>query len=61
MYIYIYIYIYIYATPPSVICLFRGFPRHAGEHVHKIRGHVQFLMRTRVDRIWQRAVRIVLI
>ena len=33
------LYIYIYMLPPpSVIYLFRGFPRHAGEHVPKIRG-----------------------
>ena len=55
-------YIYIYMLPPpSVIYLFRGLPGHAGEHVPKTRGHVHFLMRTHVDRIWQCAVRIVFI
>ena len=67
-YIYIYIHthmhmlIYIYMLPPpSVIYLFRGFPGHVGEHVPKTRGHVQFLIRVRVYRLWHCAVRIVFI
>ena len=61
LYVYVFIYIYIYATPPSVIYLFRGFPGHVGEHVLKTRGHVQFLIRARVYRLWHCAVRIVFI
>ena len=61
IYICIYIYIYICYPPPSVIYLFRGFPGHAGEHVPKTRGHVQFLIRARVYRLWHCAVRIVFI
>ena len=62
VYMCMYTYIYIYMLPPpSVIYLFRGLPGHAGEHVPKTRGHVHFLMRTHVDRIWQCAVRIVFI
>ena len=58
----VYTYIYIYMLPPpSVIYLFRGFPGHAGEHVPKTRGHVQFLIRARVYRLWHCAVRIVFI
>ena len=47
--------------PPSVIYLFRGFPGHAGEHVPKSRGHVQFLIQNRVYRLWHCAGRIVFI
>ena len=71
VYVYVYVNMYVYwqvyveyiymLPPPSVIYLFRGLPGHAGEHVPKTRGHVHFLMRTHVDRIWQCAVRIVFI
>ena len=47
--------------PPQLSTFFVVFQSTRGSMFPKFGGYVQFLMRTRVDRIWQRAVRIVFI